>query len=328
VTAPVRSTGDPNVDAVAVAVASFGLPGSRVVWPAHPLGDEAWHALLAACAQEHIVGLLGASTASGALAVDRGHRSGLEALLTEWRERSARLERDTLELSRRLDRAGIDHRIVDGPVVAHRAYRPAGRRLYAAVDVLVADHVAARDDLDDLPSGRRLRLTTDLLAGAGPVVADLAAVRPHVETVRVGGLGLPSLPIDAQLVATCVAPADGQHASLATLRDIAQLALGGNTALGGYTALGNGADVHAVIRWADRWQVTDRVAEAVRRSWAVFDLADKIGISTWAVRYESTSRHRPPGRGWRSPRRLPVPFFGSLWSQWRPQRSNIRDVGR
>jgi hypothetical protein len=300
VTASGRSTGDPNVHAITVAVASFGLAGSRVAWPTRPLGDEAWHALLTACTEQHLVGLLGAATAGGALSLDRRHRGGLDAVLTEWGDRSARLERDTLELSGRLVRAGIDHRIVDGPIIAHRAYRPPERRLYGAVDILVADAGAGRDRLDDLASGRRLRLTADLLAGSGPVVVDLAELPPRAETTRVGGHRLPSLPIDAQLVAACVASVDGRP-SLATVRDVAQL------------ALGDGATVEGVTRWADRWRVTDRVAEAIRRSWAVFDLADKIGLSAWAQRVGSANG---------------PPFFGSLWSLWRPQRSNNRGVVR
>jgi hypothetical protein len=289
------STGDPNINAVVTAVASYGLAGSRLPWPAAPLGDEAWHAVLAACVSNHVVGLLGAATSRGVLALDRRHRGGFEAVMAEWRDRSARLELDALELSARFDRAGVGHLVVDGPATAHRAYRPAGQRLYASTEILVANAAAARDELDDLASGRRLRCVTDLMDGAAPVAVGLAdlADRPDeaAASVAISGHRLPTLPIDAHLVASCVALRH-RRPSLPLLRDIAQL------------ALADGATVDGVTAWASQWRVTDQVAEGIRQAWTTLDLADKIGLSTWAFRHGTMNGHPSDGQGAAPPRRL------------------------
>jgi hypothetical protein len=308
-----RSTDDPSAAAALAAVASFGLAGSRLAWPARPLGDEAWHELLTGCTRHQLVGLLAAATAAGALSVDRRHRSGLDAVLTGWRSRSARLERDTIDVSTRLAAAGIGHRVVDGPVIAHRAYDPPQRRLYAGVDILVAPGTP-RPDLDDLASGPRLRFVTDLLAAtrhAGAVAGLGDMPEPH-DVTAVAGHPVPSLPATAQLVALAVAAA-GQPSSapLGLLRDVVQLVLGGRTT------------VDAVAALAERWRVTDPVAAAIRLAWSTLDLADKVGLSAWALRYEDTTPLRPS-----RPRNGSAHAGGAFSRLWARYRTNGRTVPR
>ena len=206
----------------------------------------------------------------------------LDVDVADWRLRATRLEHDTAELSRRLDRAGIDHRILDGPVIAHRAYRDPSQRLYATVDVLVADGRAAAHELDDLASGRRMRLITELHPNRFGLPVGVADLPSPADTVVVAGQPLPTLPVDAQAVVACVGAVDAEgRGRLAERRDIVELALAG------------GATLDGVVHWASEWRVTSSVARAIRLSWETFDLADKIGLSSWALRYESAA---PPRR--------------------------------
>ncbi|MGH9120040.1 MAG: nucleotidyltransferase family protein [Acidimicrobiales bacterium] len=277
-----RSGTGPSVKAAVAAVASFWLAGSRTPRPSEPFDDEAWAAVVAACREEQLVGLLAAAVAGGAINHTGGEVGALDAALAEGRARSTRLEEDAVELSRRLDAAGIDHRFLDGPVTAHRAYAVPAHRLSSTIEVLVADGPAAAHELDDLASGRRLLLTTELLPNRLGVAVGPADLPSPADTVVVAGHPLPALPVDAHVVVACLGAGGSRRSGL---RDIVQLTLSG------------GATVDGVTRWAAEWRVTAEVARAIRRSWEAFDLADKIGLSVWASRYESSTTEWRPRRG-------------------------------
>jgi hypothetical protein len=293
-----------------VAIAAHGLAGSRTDLPAVPLSDVEWFDLVQACRAADLVGFLTTSAAERHLPTTPGQGDELAALGAEVAGITLVVERRAATMAAVLTAAAIDHRVVDGPA-RRLAYAGAAVRHFLSVRLLVA-----RSRLNDarallgpppLPVGgrpveRRERLS--LLAslpglgagidgahgattpdGPGSAPGDDASRLPGAAVrLGIGDRTVQVLPLEQQLVATCVELSQSPVAALVDVRDVAEL------------ALSPGLDGAAARRLAEANQVTADLAQGVALAWRSFDLADKTELSVWALRMASRHQAAPPVR--------------------------------
>ncbi|MGH8824596.1 MAG: nucleotidyltransferase family protein [Jiangellaceae bacterium] len=287
------STDATDPDLTLVAVAAHGLAGSRIRPPSGPLDQSAWRQLTRSCSDEHLVGLLAATVDSGVLRIADDQAADLAAMTAGARARSAAVCESVVQVSRTLDAEGIVHLVLNGPVIAIRAYADPAVRDLGAADVLVdASQVPTPS-----PQDATVRFRNDLLPADLGQPVGLAEARQHPTLVHVDGHPIPALPAEAQLVYACAqaTPAPGAERLLA-LRDVAQL------------ALSDDLDPASVARFVGPGRAMAVVAGAVRLAWQRFDLADKTRLSVWAARYDavpvSGRLPRPRADGARPGRRV------------------------
>jgi hypothetical protein len=240
--------------------------------PSGLLDPAAWRALVRACSEEHLIGLLAATVDGGGLRVSGDQAADLAALVADVRARSAAVRESVVETSRTLDAEGIDHHVLDGPVVAQRAYADPSVRDLERVDVLV--------DASPLPIPSRqdatVRFRRDLLPADLGQPAGLGDAKRQTTRVEVDGHPVPALPAEAQLVYTCAQAASASLTDgLLALRDVAQL------------ALTDDVDPVGIALFVGPGRSTAVVARAVRLAWQRFDLADQTRLSVWASRYDA-----------------------------------------
>lgn len=285
----------------AEGVAAAGLPGTFHTWPAQPLPAEEWAQLLRDCARQRLVGLL-------LLAVDRGLLPVEDHQLDEALEEQAKamtgallLEGLLLDTVAVLDSAGLDSRVIKGCAVANLDYPAPEQRAYSDVDLLVrAEEVA--DVLATLTAAGLSRVFQpptrgwDRRFGKGALLRsqdglelDLhrtLATAPlglllrlddlWVEPARLvlGGRSLKALPRELRLLNAAYSAAVGDTvASVATLRDLAQLALHPDL------------DTGQVRELATSWGGGAVLAAAVRATWEALRIGDITGLSAWAAAY-------------------------------------------
>ncbi|MGH9251261.1 MAG: nucleotidyltransferase family protein, partial [Acidimicrobiales bacterium] len=203
-------------------MAAHGLAGSRIRPPAGPLDRPAWTELTTSCSDEHLVGLLASAVDIGVLRVHGDQAAELAALVADARARSTAVREAVARVSRALDADGIDHHVLDGPVIAHRAYADPEVRDVTHADVLVEPSRLPPFPQPDTTVWFRYEL---LPADLGQPVGMFDAKKRSTR-VDIDGHPVPVLPADAQFVYTCVRAASAPGAErLLALRDVAQLAL-------------------------------------------------------------------------------------------------------
>lgn len=282
VAAPLAPAGAPIAVAPLLGrIAAVGVPGAAPPELAAPLDDGAWDQLVAGAAAERITGHLVAALGAGALPAAPHQHTAAERAHVRALARDLVLERLLLDVSGRCAAAGIEHRVLKGPALAHSAYPSPDRRSFADVDLLVrgddfdrtvATLVAAggRRRFDEPRPGFTRRfgkgaavtidhLDVDLHRTLAPgpfgltVALDDLFVAPT--PVPIGGRTLLGLGATARFLHACMHAVLGDPVPrLVPLRDVAQLAR--TTAL----------DVDAVLAAAARWRVRAVVQRAVRLS--------------------------------------------------------------
>ncbi|MGH8773877.1 MAG: nucleotidyltransferase family protein [Jiangellaceae bacterium] len=258
-----------------LGVAAYGMAGSRFRPPAGPLDQAEWAGLSRSCLGHRLVGLLAAAAAGGAVQVRNEQAAELAALEAQSAAQSRVAHRQLVQVHRELTAEGVDHRVLDGPVLARRAYVDPNVRHYTTVDVLV-------EPLSPLlrrHGSNQVRLTASLLPPSVGAPVGLSEV-PE-ETIPIDGHAVPALPAEAQLIHACAhATTSADAHRLLAIRDVAQLAL--TSAL----------DLERLVRLAGTWRITALVASTIQLTWATFDLADKTPLSAWASRYDATPAER------------------------------------
>jgi hypothetical protein len=263
-------------------VAAHGLDG-----PGRPpidLRSDDVPPLLVEATAHKLVGLVDQALADGALRCDDASAERIGERAVEVAAASVRLERHLLGVHDLLERAAILHRFVKGATVAHRFYRHPGLRMSVDVDVLVpsssleavVERLAAagheREQRDPYPGfSRRYAKSVAMRARGSGIEVDVHRViadgpfglraapdvlwdRPAAE-VQIGGRGVPALDAAGAFVQACVnAVASYDMVSLASLRDVAQIA----PAVAG--------DLDGVRALSDALAVTACVADAVART--------------------------------------------------------------
>ncbi len=292
-----------------VAIAAHGLAGSRTDLPAVPLSEVEWFDLVQACLAADLIGFLAASAAEGHLPTNPGQRDELAAVGAEVAGITLVVERRAAAMAAVLAAAAIDHRVVDGPARS-LAYAGAAVRHFRSVRLLVAPsrlHDArALLGPPPLPVGgrpveRRERLAivsslpgldvgvdgaqTTTADGPGAAAGDDGSRLPGpAALVGVGDRTIQVLPLEQQLVATCVELSRSPVTALVDVRDVAEL------------ALSPGLDGSAARRLAEANQVTAALAQGVALAWRSFDLADKTELSVWALRMANRHQTAPAVR--------------------------------
>ncbi|MGH8939165.1 MAG: nucleotidyltransferase family protein, partial [Actinomycetes bacterium] len=127
------------------------------------------------------------------------------------------------------------------------------------------------------------------------------------EAFTIGGAAVHALAPLHRLLAACYnAIAGDRSPRLSTLRDIAQLILSGDV------------DADLAVDTAGRWGAEHVLALGVEAAWARLQIADVVGLSAWASRYETDDVDRRllrlyhddgagySGLSWATARMLPV----------------------
>lgn len=283
-----------------VAVAAYGLAGSRLDVPDGPLPHDRWADLLQACRARELLGYLAGAVSAGVLPVTDAQADELYVLEAESAGLALLVEQRLVTLAGALSAAGVDHRVVDGPARSQLGFSDVCLRHFETVDIVVEPgYVKLAAAMKGHQGGhfrnthrarRRPRIgvrATVLPPGDHEAIVDIADLADVGATITLGGHSIPALPPEEQLVCAAIeavhAPEDRR---IALRRDVAELTLTPDI------------DAVRVRRLAEGWGVADLVVAALRDVWATFDLADKTVLSVWAQRYDlrSAPRGRPPTR--------------------------------
>jgi hypothetical protein len=282
-----------------LAVASYGLAGSRLDALEGPLPDDRWAELLHACRAQELLGYLAGAVAGGTLAVTDAQADELYVLEAESAGLALLVEQRLVTLAGSLSAAGIDYRVVDGPARSQLGFADACLRHFETVDIVVEPGYARLATAMKGPQGGHFRNThrarrrprigvraTVLPPGPHEAIVDIADLHRVSATITLGGHRLSALPPEEQLVCAAIEVlGDRGDRRLVLLRDIAELTLSPNL------------DAARVRRLAESWEVADLVVTALRETWQTFDLADKTVLSVWAQRYDLRSAARAGSLG-------------------------------
>ncbi|MGH3366998.1 MAG: nucleotidyltransferase family protein [Nocardioidaceae bacterium] len=290
------------------AIAAFGLPGSQLALPDHPLDEATWDDLMSVVRLQRLSGLLMSAVLADAMPVTDEQADQVHRVQSEEMAVAVMLERTLLEITTELDRTGIPWRVLKGSAVAHLDYTDPSLRPFCDVDLLVpaADFDRAGATLQANGYRRRFPqprpgfdrqfskgasffrldgLSLDLHRtfvmgpfGLGIRLEDLWADSEHFE---LAGRSLPALSPELRLMHAAYHAALGDWPPrLLPQRDLAEMVLFG------------GHDEEALLACAQRWAGEAVLAQAVRTMWALFALADVTALSTWAERHEASDRDR------------------------------------
>lgn len=228
------------------------------------------------------------------------HREALLTCLAA--EETALLAIDTLTA------AGVDHRVLKGPAVAHLDESDPARRHFGDADVLVPRRALplalralrsagfariepalrrgwerrfAKSVVLRAPNGGELDLHLTLTDGWYGAVVDLDGVwaAPPSE-FALGGTTVRALPPQGRLVHAAYHTALGAHAGLRTVRDVALL------------TTASGATWQAGVDLATRWRSTQVLAAAVRTAWATLHLDPGHPAIRWAAEMTPSDEDR------------------------------------
>jgi hypothetical protein len=277
----VRRLLDPATDRAAELLslmAAHGLATATGVVPRGPLSRESWVPFLQVTRGERLTGLLVAAVEDGTMDVTDEQAEELSEVHISALGRDLRMERATLEVVDTLDGAGLDHRVLKGPAVAHLDYPDPAQRSFIDVDVLVRS-----DQWDDAVAtltaiggeraypepragwDRRFTKGTTFKMGdscevdlhrtvvSGPfgLSVDLESLWEGHAGLCLGGRPLKALPPEARFLQACFSAAVSDvPPRLASLRDIAQMGLGGKVDLGRLGHLTRSSRAEVVVRRA------------------------------------------------------------------------------
>ena len=281
-------------------IAAHGLPGSGTDPPDSPPDPSTWRELVKAVEQERLAGLLARAVADGALPTTDEQADEAARLEIRWACTTLLLERKLLELSERLEGAGIPHLALKGSAFAHSAYPDPALRTFGDVDVLVpgAAFDAAVTVVSSwggrrrfseprpgftsrfgkgvamvMPDGVEIDLHRTLVAGPIGLRVDLDGLFATAVTLTIAGRVLHRLaPEEAFLHACYHAALGGRVARLVPQRDMAQM------------LLTTDVDLDRVHHLAEAWRGRAVVAHAVAGAWQTLTLADHP-LARWAEQY-------------------------------------------
>jgi len=301
------------------SIAAFGLPGATTAPAPAPLAEATFDELLACCVSERITGHLIAVLDAAALPATPTQRERAAHAHMRALARDLLLERLLVEVSSAFGAAGLEHRVLKGPVLAHTAYAAPELRSFADIDVLVRG-----DDFDravgvlEAAGGRRKyaeprpgftqRFGKGVAISIGPLDVDLhrtLAPGPFGLTIalddlfdtpptrcRIGGRELHGLGATPRFLHACVHAVLGDRIPrLVPLRDVGQLAL--TTPL----------DLDDVLATAERWRCRAVVQRASRLARHALGLTTLGPLDEWATDYRADRFERSALRSYVAPDR-------------------------
>jgi hypothetical protein len=254
------------------------------------------------------VGLFAAAVADGAAEVTNDQRRQLDAETQDTANRTQAVERLAAETVGTLAEAGIDHRILKGPAVAHLDYPDAERRPYVVVNLLVPSvqyDEAVRLLIDAgfrrtvpeprpgfdrrfgkgtslvSPSGEQIDLHRTIVTGPFAMLADPGSLFDSSTMLALHGRDLLALGPEERLLHACFDARIGDDPPLfLRLRDIVQV------------VLSHPLDIDRIEAISDIWKSQSVVAEAIRHAWTTLRVTDIVPLSVWAAGHRSTRTDR------------------------------------
>lgn len=117
------------------AVAFHGVRAQLGPILTEPLSDVCWAALLAEAAGRRLSGFLVAAMKAESFAATPSQWESAERTHAQALHWCMRLEHCLLRVSGLLSQAGIEHRVLKGPAMAHLVYRPPSIRTFVDIDL-------------------------------------------------------------------------------------------------------------------------------------------------------------------------------------------------
>lgn len=289
-----------------LAVAGHGLPGARRPFPASPLGDPAWAALLTAACEHRLLGRLRAAVDAGDLPATAAQAGQVRAVHRAGQLRVLALEGALVAVAELLADAGVDTTVLKGSAYAHLDYPEPALRTFVDLDLLVrpADITTAvaalgragfhRTLAEPRPGfdrrfdkgmtlrgagGFELDLHRTFVLGPWGFRVDIDALWAGREELTVGGRRLFALSRPNRFLHACYHAALGDWPlRLGSLRDVAHL-----------LPRDEAAQLAAIER-ARAWGVRAVVAAAVADSARLLGYEPAGVLPTWARGYEPNRR--------------------------------------
>jgi hypothetical protein len=296
----------PATSADVVAVAAFGLPGSRRTLAAEPLPPERWTALVGGVRSQRLAGLLADAIGCGDLPVTDAQADEVQGIATEAAHVVLLLEQLLLDSTRLLGELGIPTRVLKGPAVAHTVYPDPAHRGFSDVDLLVPgdrfgdaiDALLAAGGHRRFPEprpgfyqrfgkgatvtmhdGLEVDLHRMFVPGPFGMQVDLDSLFSTATPFVLADTIMEGLGPEEQFLHACFHTVLGNATPrLTSVRDVAQILLHGSL------------DDQRVLHLAASWKVEVVLAGAIQVAWEALDLADRVPLSTWAQRYEPAQR--------------------------------------
>jgi hypothetical protein len=293
-TSPVR-------EPAALAIAAHGL-ASRWTFPAAPLDEHSWSALLTAAISGRLLGLLADATRTGTLVTTAEQRAQLSGTADRWLSSNLGLERLALVVDDALSAAGVPRRYLKGLRLAHTVYSRPDLRVFGDIDLAVpsAHIVEAIEVLSrtvgprmepelnrgfdrefgkgatlKAPDGNEVDLHRTLVWGALGLSADNDDLFVESTPFEVGGRRLLGLDPDTTFLHACYTAVVGDNPPPhVALRDVAEV-LASST-----------VDLDRMLAIAEHWRARAVVALAVRRTWDGLELTIDHPLVDWARTYE------------------------------------------
>lgn len=338
-------------------VAAYGLPGARVEPPQEPMGTRHWQALLAEVRTQHVTGFLAKAIADGSFPVTPEQRAEVSEAHGREMRVAVLVESTLFETLPHLRSAGIDHRVLKGPAVAHLVYPDASMRSFVDLDLLVPAHQfeATAAMLSRLGRDRRypeprrgfdrrfskgaafttvhglaIDLHRTFVSGPFGLTVDLDQLFATSSVFEIAGQECLGLGREERFVHACFHVALGdRNPRLVPQRDVAQILL--TTEL----------DLGRVRELARQWRAEVVVARAVSLTWTTFGLPYDTELAVWAAAYASDRREKRWMRAydenhgsWSSESLVALEAVPGLWAKGAyvcalvlPERSYVRRRG-
>jgi hypothetical protein len=297
--------GEDSYPAPLLAVAGHGPAGTTRPFPAEPLDDAAWAALLAAAKANRLLGRLRAAVDAGALPVTADQRGQARAVHRAVLLRVLSLEQRLVEVSGVLADAGVESRVLKGSAYAHLDYPEPALRSFVDLDLLFRpsdmDRAVAvltragftrflpepRPGFDRrFDKGTTLRgadveidLHRTFVLGPWGVRVDIDALWDAGQEFTVGGRTLVALSAPNRFLHACYHAALGDWPlRLGSLRDVVQLVPADSESQG------------ALIERARSWGVQAVAAAAVADACRLLGVEPAGPLRSWAAGYVPTRR--------------------------------------
>jgi hypothetical protein len=287
--------------AALLAAAAHGLPTTRR-FPAEPLTDDGWSALLDAAGTHRVIGSLRSAVDSGAFPATADQRTQARAAHRAKLMRVLALEQHLVTITSLLTEAGIDVRVLKGSAYAHLDYPDPALRSFIDLDLLFRPQDIARavSVLEDaglhrtlaeprpgfdsrFDKGTTLRgqdfevdLHRTFVLGPWGFRVDLQALWAAGERFTIGDHKLEALSKPHRFLHACYHAALGNWPlRLGSLRDVAEL---------------HPADEPGMLALTWSWGVQAVVAAAVADSTRLLGLPVTGELREWAATYLPTRR--------------------------------------
>ena len=290
---------------ILVAIAGHGLKPSLQRLIEKPLGPKDWNSLLTWLEKCKLSTFAAAASEAGTLPVTGEQSEDLRQATARASGRCDSARESLEEIVTALDSQSVDSCVLHDAATSVLDYPSSPRRLFDSIDILVApaDHQDALTHLAEegllhvaaVPARSRRRREATHAAANGVAVGihtaltpgrfgrPIEARDPFARRLRfcLNGVPMSAPGNEERLIMSCIhARLQRTECHLLAQRDVVQLVLRDDLSL------------REVERLASSWRVEAVLADAVRRAWETFSVADVVPISAWSSSYRPHRRDR------------------------------------